>query len=195
MPDLRASAFPAAAAGLVALTGAAIWFLFFSPGASAVAVAPPTPSSGAAKACADLSRRLPGTVDGRSRRRASPSSPLTAAWGDPAITLRCGVPEPQILRPGSKDYNPQADVVYANGVAWLIEPTADGYRFTAIQRAVLIEVDVPAAYLPETDALPDLANAVIAGVPRSDGGSGPDTAPMNGDPTATATASPSSSAG
>ena len=146
----------AAALGVVGLTAGAVWLLFNS--GNAVAVAAPTPSSkDAAAECAALTKAVPQTVDNESRRGTDPSSPLTAAWGDPAITLRCAVPEPEILRPGSKTYNPTADEAYLNGVAWLIEKTSGGYRFTAAQRAVYIEVDVPNAYSPETSPLIDLS--------------------------------------
>jgi hypothetical protein len=193
MPDYRRMMLPTtAAAGVATLTGAAVWYLFSS---NAVAVTPPAPASRAAAAsCAALNRLLPKTVDGQSRRSVDPSSQLTAAWGDPAITLRCGVPEPTVLVPGSPDYDPSADEIYADGVAWLIEPVGSGYRFTAAQRSVYIELDVPPVYQPETDALADLSAAVIAGVPRADGGSGPDTAPVAGGPSAQA-AGPSAQAG
>jgi len=184
----------AAALGVTALTAGAVWLLFNT--GRAVAVAAPTPSSpGAAAECAALTRAVPQSVDNENRRGTDPSSPLTAAWGDPPITLRCGVPEPAILRPGSKNYNPEADEAYLNGVAWLIEKTSDGYRFTAAQRAVYIEVDVPSAYSPETAPVIDLSPAVIEAVPRNDGGSGGDIAPAAGastsaGPTATTSATP-----
>jgi hypothetical protein len=190
----------AAALGVAALTGGAVWLLFNS--GNAVAVAAPEPSSAsAADECAALTKALPHTVGNETRRDTNPSSPLTAAWGDPPITLRCAVPEPQILRPGSKTYNPTADEAYLNGVAWLIEKTGDGYRFTAAQRAVYIEVDVPSAYNPETSPLIDLSAAVIKAVPRNDGHAGTDIAPAAGatstataTTTATATATPSAAA-
>jgi len=101
------------------------------------------------------------------------------------------VPEPAILRPGSKTYNPTADEAYLNGVAWLIEKTSNGYRFTAAQRAVFVEVDVPSAYSPETSPLIDLSAAVIKAIPRNDGHSGNDIAPADGaTPTATPTVTP-----
>jgi hypothetical protein len=169
----------AAALGVTALTGGAVWLLFNS--GNAVAVAAPTLTSPSAQAqCAALTKAAPQTVDDEKRRGTSPSSPLTAAWGDPAITLRCGVPEPEILRPGSKTYNPTAEEGYFNGVAWLIEKTSAGYRFTAAQRAVYVEVDVPNAYSPQTAAVIDLSPAVIKAIPRNDGASGPDTAPAAG---------------
>ncbi|MBS2967050.1 DUF3515 family protein [Actinocrinis puniceicyclus] len=170
----------AAALGVTALTGGAVWLLFHSGDAVALAAPAPVSASGQA-ACAALTKAAPQTVDDEKRRRTDPVSPLTAAWGDPAITLRCGVPQPQILRPDSKDYDPTAEEAYLNGVAWLIEKLpGGGYRFTAAQRAVYIEVDVPSAYSPQTNALIDLSAAVIRSVARADGKSGPDTAPAAG---------------
>lgn len=182
----------AAALGVVALTGGAIWLLFNSGNAVAVAVpSVPGAAAGSVQAeCAALTAAVPQTVDNESRRGTSPSSPLTAAWGSPAITLRCGVPEPEILRPGSKTYDPSADEAYVDGIAWLIEQEGDGYRFTAAQRAIYVEVDVPSAYSPETSPLVDLAAAVIKAIPRDDGGSGVDVPPL---PTAEASVSPSAS--
>jgi hypothetical protein len=167
----------AGAVGVAALTAAALWYLFGR--GDAVAVAAPAPSSSSvASQCAKLTKGAPQTVGGQSRRVTDPTSNMTAAWGDPAIVLRCGVPEPTMLKPGSANYNPTADASYINGVSWLVEKTANGYRFTAYQRAVYVEVDVPAAYQPETNALVDLSQDVIDNVPRNDGTSGADIAPL-----------------
>lgn len=191
----------AAALGVVALTGVAVWLLFSTGNAVAVSVpSVPAAASGSVQAsCAALTAAAPQTVDNESRRRTSPSSPLTAAWGDPPITLRCGVPEPEILRPGSKTYDPSADEAYVNGIAWLIEKAPDGYRFTAAQRAIYVEVDVPSAYNPETAALVDFATAVTNTIPRDTGGFGADVAPAPTDgasttaaPTPTSTPTPTS---
>jgi hypothetical protein len=179
----------AAALGVVALTVAVIWLLFNSGNAVAVDV-PRPPSTSAQNDCASLTGAVPQSVDNEKRRDTTPGSPLTAAWGDPPITLRCGVPEPAILRPGSKTYDPTADEAYINGVAWLIEKAKDGYRFTAAQRAVYVEVDVPSAYSPETNPLTDLSAAVIKAIPRDDGKSGADVAPApTGAPSARSTPS------
>ncbi len=173
----RATLLTGSALGLAALTGGAVWALFHSGNSISVAV-PQVTSKAAQAQCAALTKAVPQTVDNESRRSTKPSSPLTAAWGDPAITLRCGVPEPQILRPGSKTYDPTADEAYLNGIAWLIEKTGGGYRFTAAQRAVYIEVDVPSAYTPETSPLIDLSASVLKAVPRNDGHPGDDIAPL-----------------
>jgi hypothetical protein len=180
----------AAALGVVALTGGAVWLLFNANDAVAVAAPEPTSQSAAAE-CAALTKAVPQTVDNQSRRSTNPNSPLTAAWGNPPITLRCAVPEPDILRPGSKTYDPTAMEAYVDGIAWLQEKTGDGYRFTAAQRAVYVEVDVPSAYnSQEPNPLIDLGAAVVKVIPRNDGGSGNDIAPA-----ATSTASANSTAG
>jgi hypothetical protein len=89
---------------------------------------------------------------------------------------------------------------YINGVAWLQEKTADGYRFTAAQRAVYVEVDVPSAYNSQEPApLVDLSAAVVKSIPRNDGTTGDDIAPAAtstaaATTTATAIATPTAAA-
>jgi Protein of unknown function (DUF3515) len=176
------AALAAGATSVTVLAALLIWALFSQGGAVAVAVPGPVPGIVAAD-CAKLAKVLPQTLLGQQRAATTPSSPQTAAWrsngsAQPAITLRCGVPEPTMLISGSKNYDPTSVEPYINGVAWLMEPTTDGYRFTAAQRYIYIEVDVPSAYTTETMALPGLAQAIITAVPRGDGTSGPDSAPL-----------------
>lgn len=93
----------------------------------------------------------------------------TAVWGDPGIELRCGVPRPEVLTPGSEHYNPAAEAVGVNGVEWLLEEREDGYRFTTTGRSAFVELTVPAEYAPEVGVLTDLADAVKEAVPEEDG--------------------------
>ncbi|WP_419998205.1 DUF3515 domain-containing protein [Streptomyces boninensis] len=151
-----------AAAGLVLAAAAAC----SSSGGSAQ-VDPPKPAGAARSACAALTDGLPKAVDGQQRRDAEPASRYTAAWGDPAIALRCGVPRPEVLRPGTAHYNPTADSVEVNGVQWLAEQQDDGYLFTALERAAFVELWVPDAYAPEVDPLTDLAASVKKAVPKT----------------------------
>lgn len=123
--------------------------------------APPGPSGKAAEACRKLHGELPQRVDGQERDKSPGSAPTyTAAWGDPPIELRCGVPRPEVLSPGGEHYNPTADAAEVNGVSWLLEQRADGYRFTTTDRVAYVEVTVPGAYAPEIGALTDFADAV-----------------------------------
>ena len=124
-----------------------------------VDVFPPEPAPSARDVCGALAEQLPHVVVGREARDTEPDSDLTAAWGDPAIVLRCGVPEPEALEPTS-------ELVTVDGVDWFPEQLTAGYLFTTYGRVVFVEVSVPDDYAPEAGALTDLADAVQAAVPR-----------------------------
>jgi hypothetical protein len=138
----------AAAAGLTTLIA----------GCSAgIAVPPPVPEPTGAGAytCAALHGQLPDEVASQTTTATKPLSSFTSAWGDPAIVLRCGVPIPAALTPTSQ-------LVTIDGVDWLPEQLTNGYLFTTVGRALNVEVSVPSAYSPESDALVDLSPAVAA---------------------------------
>jgi hypothetical protein len=87
-------------------------------------------------------------------RTVSPDNALAAAWGDPAIVLRCGINPPRSLKPTSR-----CDVI--NGVGWFSRREPDhGWNFTTIGRASTVEVRVPADYTPAANALVELAAAI-----------------------------------
>lgn len=128
--------------------------------------AAPSPSGETAETCRSLNDRLPKRMDGQQRITLEPASKYTAAWGDPAIELRCGVPRPEKLSPDSEHYNPTAEAAEVNGVSWLLEQRDGGYRFTTTDRTAHVEVTVPDDYAPEVNALTDIAKAVRASVPK-----------------------------
>ncbi|MDP9222233.1 MAG: DUF3515 domain-containing protein [Actinomycetota bacterium] len=104
-------------------------------------------------ACTQLGAALPKTLLKQDRRATDPSSPALAAWGDPAIILRCGVETP----------GPTTDqCTTVNGIDWVARPLTDGYDFTTYGRTPAIQVLVPKHYAPETFALTGLASAVAA---------------------------------
>ncbi|NYI06583.1 DUF3515 domain-containing protein [Allostreptomyces psammosilenae] len=147
-----------AAAGLGLLLAAAT-------GCGPVEVDPPSPEGAAVASCDALMAELPATVYDLAEVETEPASPYVRAWGDPAIVLRCGVPRPAVLTPGTEGYDPLSDAVGVNDVDWLFERTEDGYRFTTVQREAFVEVTVPGEYAPETGALTDLADPVRRAVP------------------------------
>lgn len=109
------------------------------------------PAGAAAPACARVAQALPRTLLQQHRRDTDPSSPALAAWGDPAIVLRCGVPTP----------GPTTDLCTAvDGVDWVARPISGGYDFTTYGRTPAIQVLVPKRYAPETFALTGLTAAV-----------------------------------
>ncbi len=138
-------------AGVVALVA------FSATGCGAVEVAKTDASVADRAACADLVATVPGVVADEPRRETS-GNPLGAAWGDPAIVLRCGVGEPA-------DYDPFAGCQRVNGVDWFV-PTEQiedqdlDAVLTTIGRTPAVELVVPADLRPPLTALVDLAAAV-----------------------------------
>lgn len=120
----------------------------------------PPPSGAAAYTCSTLHGSLPDHVDNQGVTASTPVSAWTSAWGDPAITLRCGVPTPAALKPDSQ-------LVVVDGVSWLPEQLSAGYRFTTVGREVNVEVVVPSKYAPEADALADVSPTIATTVPAT----------------------------
>jgi hypothetical protein len=106
---------------------------------------------GTAVNCKGLFADRPPKVAGQDNRAVKDDN--AAAWGDPAIIMRCGVEKPKDLGPASR-----CDMV--DGVGWFTESTSDGYLFTTIGRDFYVSVEVPHDYEPEADALADLADAI-----------------------------------
>ena len=105
----------------------------------AVTVAPPPALPAAAqRACRNLIAALPTDLGDLPARPVDSSSPYVAAWGEPAVTLRCG-----IARPPS--FIATADVQQINGVSWFAERRGSTTAWTVVDRPVYVEVLVPAA--------------------------------------------------
>jgi len=125
-PPLRLLALPAAALLLAGCSAAPV---DLEPG----------PAEGAEvdRACAALLDALPEQVDpGVERREVEPASGRTAAWGDPPVTLQCGVEPPEGAGPP----------VVVNGVEFTTRDTGDATRWTTYGRTVFAAFEVPDDY-------------------------------------------------
>jgi hypothetical protein len=108
-----------------------------------VTVAAPPANPAAIGPCTKLLAVLPIALDGLPSRPALSSSTFAVAWGDPAIVLRCGVPRPSGLVPGSSAFTTGVNGVFY----WVDRDSVKGATvFTVIDRAVYIEVTVPSTY-------------------------------------------------
>ncbi|HZX07737.1 DUF3515 domain-containing protein [Kribbella sp.] len=139
--------------------GSVVWFLLTallitgcSPGAAPVPV--PSPAPEVAAACGELVKGLPAKVLDAKRRKTTPESPLTAAYGDPAIEMTCGVAPPAGMAEA------QSQCFEVNGVGWYAKQVQNGYIFTTIGRTLYFEVAVPNKYSPEANALTDVSDTV-----------------------------------
>lgn len=133
-------------------------------GTGAVDVPAPSPGPSALGLCRKLHDRLPGHVHGESRRSVRPDSELVAAWGSPAIALRCGVGRPRALRPTSV-------LAVVDGVSWLPVPEDRPTTFTAVGRRAYVEVTVPSEYSPPGEVLTDFAVPITTTIPAAADGS------------------------
>lgn len=120
----------------------------------------PALSGPAERLCADLKAELPSEVADLWSRDVTADG-VAAAWGAPAVVLRCGATDADGLGPSSR-----CDML--DGVGWYSERLDDGLRFTTIGRAVPVELTVPDTYAPEADAAIDLASAIKRTIPVRD---------------------------
>jgi hypothetical protein len=103
--------------------------------------------------CAALMAALPDEIDpGVSRRAVTGDATRTAAWGDPAVTLECGVPVPD--RPDQP--------AQVNGVVWSVRDIGAGFRWTTSGLAVPVAVDIPDAYENAAELVNPLAGPLKA---------------------------------
>ena len=128
-----------------------------SCGSGAVPVEDTAPQGRAATACGDLVDDLPPQVADQAVREVSPADAPAAAWGDPAIVLRCGVDVPS-------GFTDTSTCTTVDGVDWYIPEAqlqAGGdLTMTSVNRDVSVEVELPEEYFPPATALADLAPAV-----------------------------------
>ena len=94
-------------------TAAVLVLLVLTACSAPVAIPEPTPDEAGRAVCTALVAALPDLVLDAERRRADPGL-LTAAWGEPPITLRCGVAAPPGLTASS-------ECLEVNGVGWFAE--------------------------------------------------------------------------
>ncbi len=124
------------------------------PLAAVTIPAPPSPSSATATACVKIFAKLPVQLGSLAPRKTDTDSSFVAAWGDPAVVIRCGV-----NRPAGLGDPAAAQLLDVNSVIWQPDPQKAQTVYTAVDRSVYLEVTVPAG---ADQPLPLLSAAVQA---------------------------------
>lgn len=119
----------------------------------------PQPTAEVAEQCAALMPELPEKVLEQTRRDTSPGH-YTAAWGNPAITVSCGVPRPAAAVTDTRCFE-------VNKVGWTAEEGQGGWIYTTIGRAGYVQVAVPQEYRPEANALVAFAEPIKNHLPEN----------------------------
>jgi len=109
-------------------------------------------AGGGSSFCGNLVSGLPVELGNQLIRSTKPADSGIAAWGDPAIVLKCGVSAPASMTASSQ-------LISINGVDWFQESLTNGNRFTSVNTSEFIEINIPNAYEPAAGLLIDLANA------------------------------------
>jgi hypothetical protein len=132
----------------------------------AVTVAAP-PSSAAAQApCTSILEALPTQLDNLDARQvvSDPSSPFVVGWGNPAVVLRCGVARPADLHPDSTTvFQGISSTSSSAPVYFDVTSKGDDNVYTTVDRAVYIEISVPAA--DASGPMPALAGIIGSTLP------------------------------
>ena len=139
------------------MAGVVLLLVLVAAGCGTVDVPDTSISASERKACTSLVAALPDQVADQSGRETS-GNPLGAAWGDPAIVLRCGVGTPV-------DYDKFAACEIVNGLDWFVpESTIEDQDadvvMTTVGRTPAVEVTVPASYRPPNAVMVDVGPAI-----------------------------------
>jgi hypothetical protein len=110
---------------------------------SPVEMAAPALSARSATVCRALLSMLPDTLDDHAQRPVTAGPEQNAAYGDPAVTVACGVP------PASY---PLTDEVWSTkGVCWHLskDESTGAAVWETVDREVAVKVTTPSAYDPQ----------------------------------------------
>jgi hypothetical protein len=126
------------ASGLIAVPG------------TAVELAAPTLGKRAGQVCLAVTSQLPNQIRNLPARKVSSGPEQNAAYGEPPITVSCGVAQPKMCATVDDTSGTcvplVADLLLMNQVCWHYAEAADRTTFTTMDREVAVQVVVPTAY-------------------------------------------------
>ncbi|MEV6350376.1 DUF3515 family protein [Actinoplanes sp. NPDC051851] len=101
--------------------------------------------------CLAVTSQLPTQVRNLPARKVSAGPEQNAAYGEPAITVACGVTAPVMCETLDQDATDgcvplDTELLLMNRVCWYAQDAADGTTFTTMDREVPVRVVVPADY-------------------------------------------------
>jgi hypothetical protein len=129
-----------------------------APSASAPVAVPSTPvrlaapelDARTAQVCLAVTSQLPTELRGLPGRKVTAGPEQNAAWGEPPVTLQCGVTQPTMCERvdgGHAGCVPlDATMLAMDGVCWWAEDGPATDVFTTMDREVAVQVSVPGSY-------------------------------------------------
>ena len=126
---------------------------------TAVQMAAPPLADRPATVCRALVSRLPATIRDLHQRPVVAGSEQNAAYGDPALTVECGIPAPSIA--------PTDTMWLVNQVCWQAVQGAAGMVLTTVDREVPVRLSVPQGHEQTVQWAAPVSESVVASVPSA----------------------------
>lgn len=120
----------------------------------------------AATICRAVLAKLPPSIRGLPQRPVTAGPEQNAAYGEPAVTLACGVEQPAMCpsleetRPGCVPLD--TELLTMNEVCWYAQQRTDGDVFTTMDREIAVRVTVPAGLAQTAQWANEFSDAVAA---------------------------------
>lgn len=143
--------------------------------AAPVPLAAPKLSPRAAEVCLAVTSQLPAALRTLPARRVSAGPEQNAAYGEPAITVQCGVTSPPMCRTltAGPDCVPlDTELLTMNSVCWYADQGPAATAFTTLDREIAVRVTVPSSYRQPAQWANEFSDLVVetdksktAGVP------------------------------
>jgi hypothetical protein len=133
--------------------------------AAPVQMAAPELSERAAQVCLAVTSQLPTAVRNLPARKVSAGPEQNAAYGEPPLTVACGVPQPQMCASvaGGPDCVPlDTELLIMNRVCWYAKQNPDAAVFTTMDREVAVQVTVPTSYPQPAQWANEFSDIVVA---------------------------------
>jgi hypothetical protein len=147
--------------------------------AAPVPVTAPKLSARAAEICLAVTSQLPARLRDLPARRVTAGPEQNAAYGEPPITVSCGVTQPTMCATlGATGCVPlDTELLLMNRVCWYAEQGPASNVFTTMDREQAVQVTVPASYQQAAQWANEFSDIVVetdksrtAGVPSGCGG-------------------------
>jgi hypothetical protein len=147
-----------------------------APSAAAPAPVPSTPvpvdapklSERTAQVCLAVTSQLPTSLRGLPARKVSAGREQNAAYGQPPVTVACGVPQPTMCERvdgGHPGCVPLDAVMFKmNGVCWWGQDGPATDVFTTMDRAVAVRVSVPGSFEQTAQWANEFSDPVVRAV-------------------------------
>ncbi|WP_433297100.1 DUF3515 family protein [Actinoplanes sp. CA-030573] len=130
-----------------------------------VRMAAPRLDAATTQVCLAVASQLPTAVRDLPARKVTAGPEQNAAWGEPPITLACGVTQPTMCErvdgghPGCVPLD--ATMFAMNGVCWWGQDGPASDVFTTMDREVAVQVTVPGSYQQSAQWANEFSDAVV----------------------------------